>query len=69
MKSPIITNATKNAQLPESVEAGKAITIQLAPEGRYPQIIDDDSAEGGQREVVQVLDRQANDACSKGVDE
>lgn len=62
MKSPIITNATKNAQLPESVEAGKAITIQLAPEGRYPQIIDDDSADGGQREVVQILDRQAMDA-------
>lgn len=62
MEKVIITNATKNAQLPESVEAGKAITIQLAPEGRYPQIIDDDSAEGGQREVVQVLDRQAMDA-------
>ena len=61
MKSPIITNATKNAQLPESVEAGKAITIQLAPEGRYPQIIDDNTAEGGQREVVQILDRQAMD--------
>ena len=62
MKQTIITNATKNAQLPETVEAGKAITIQLAPEGRYPQIVDDDSAEGGQREVVQVLDRQAMDA-------
>lgn len=62
MNHPIITNATKNAQLPETVEAGKAITIQLAPEGRYPQIVDDDSAEGGQREVVQVLDRQAMDA-------
>lgn len=61
MKSPIITNATKNAQLPEAVEAGKAITIQLAPEGKYPQIVDDDSAEGGQRKVVQILDRQAMD--------
>lgn len=61
MKSPIITNATKNAQLPESVEAGKAITIQLAPEGRYPQFIDDTDENGNttQKEVVQILDEQA----------
>jgi len=68
MNHPIITNATRNAQLPETVEAGKAITIQLAPEGRYPQIVDDDSAEGGQREVVQVLDRQAMDTLVANFD-
>ena len=58
--SKVITNAA-TAQLPDSAELGKPITIQLAPEGRYPQIVDDDSAEGGQREVVQILDKQAMD--------
>lgn len=58
MKHQVITNAA-TAQLPDSAELGKPITIQLAPEGRYPQVVDDAAAEGGQREVVQVLDRQA----------
>ena len=59
MKNPIVTNATKNAALPESVEFGKPITIQLAPPGEYPQFVDDETADGGQREVVQILDNQA----------
>ena len=67
MKHPVITNAA-TAQLPDSAELGKPITIQLAPEGRYPQIVDDDSAEGGQREVVQVLDRQAMDTLVANFD-
>lgn len=67
MKHPVITNAA-TAQLPDSAELGKPITIQLAPEGRYPQIVDDDSAEGGQREVVQVLDRKAMDTLVANFD-
>ena len=67
MHSPIITNAA-TAQLPDSAELGKPITIQLAPEGRYPQVVDDDAAEGGQREVVQVLDRQAMDTLVANFD-
>lgn len=67
MKHPVITNAA-TAQLPDSAELGKPITIQLAPEGRYPQVVDDDSAEGGQREVVQVLDRQAMDTLVANFD-
>lgn len=63
----VITNAA-TAQLPDSAELGKPITIQLAPEGRYPQVVDDDSAEGGQREVVQVLDRQAMDTLVANFD-
>ena len=67
MNHPVITNAA-TAQLPDSAELGKPITIQLAPEGRYPQVVDDDSAEGGQREVVQVLDRQAMDTLVANFD-
>ena len=67
MKHTVITNAA-TAQLPDSAELGKPITIQLAPEGRYPQVVDDDSAEGGQREVVQVLDRQAMDTLVANFD-
>ncbi|MBQ1428750.1 MAG: hypothetical protein IIZ06_03695 [Kiritimatiellae bacterium] len=67
MKHPVITNAA-TAQLPDSAELGKPITIQLAPEGRYPQVVDDDSADGGQREVVQVLDRQAMDTLVANFD-
>lgn len=63
----VITNAA-TAQLPDSAELGKPITIQLAPEGRYPQVVDDDTAEGGQREVVQVLDRQAMDTLVANFD-
>ena len=63
----VITNAA-TAQLPDSAELGKPITIQLAPVGRYPQIVDDDTAEGGQREVVQVLDRQAMDTLVANFD-
>jgi hypothetical protein len=59
MKSKVIINAAATAQLPDTAEVGKPITIQLAPEGCYPQVVDDDQAEGGQREVVQVLDAQA----------
>lgn len=65
--SKVITNAA-TAQLPDSAELGKPITIQLAPEGRYPQVVDDDTAEGGQREVVQVLDRQAMDTLVANFD-
>lgn len=62
MAKRIITNATAGVTLPSTVEAGTPVTIQVAPEGRYPQIVDDPSAEGGQREVVQILDRAAMDA-------
>lgn len=60
MNHPIITNAA-TAQLPDSAELGKPITIQLAPEGEYPQVIDDTDADGNatQREVVQILDPKA----------
>ena len=61
MSKRIITNATAGVTLPDSVEVGKPITIQVAPEGKYPQFVDDDTAEGGTREVVQILDRQAMD--------
>ena len=54
----VITNSA-GARLPETAEAGKAITILLAPPGNYPQVIDDPEAEGGQREVVQLLDDKA----------
>ena len=61
MSKPIFTNATKNAVLPESSEAGKPIVIQLAPAGEYPQFVDDTDADGNatQREVVQIVDEQA----------
>ena len=61
MTRRIFTNATKNAVLPESAEAGKPIVIQLAPAGEYPQFIDDTDADGNttQKEVVQILDEQA----------
>ena len=61
MTTPIITNATKNAVLPEKVETGKPIVIQLAPEGKYPQFIDgtDENGNATQKEVVQILDDQA----------
>jgi hypothetical protein len=39
MTKRIITNATKNAVLHESAEAGNPIVIQLAPEGEYPQFM------------------------------
>lgn len=61
MKKRIITNATADVALPSKVEAGTPIVIQVAPEGKYPQIVDDPEAEGGQREVVQILDRAAMD--------
>lgn len=61
MSKRIFTNATKNAILPESAEAGKPIVIQLAPAGEYPQFIDDTDENGNatQKEVVQILDEQA----------
>lgn len=61
MSKPIVINAMSGVALPEKVEAGEAIVIQVAPEGKYPQIVDDPEAEGGQREVVQILDRKAMD--------
>ena len=61
MLKRIITNATSGVALPEAVEVGKVVTIQVAPEGKYPQFVEDADAEGGQREVVQILDRQAMD--------
>ena len=64
MSKRIFTNATKNAVLPESAEAGKPIVIQLAPAGEYPQFIDDTDENGNatQKEVVQILDEQAMNA-------
>ena len=61
MTRRIFTNATKNAVLPDSAEAGKPIVIQLAPAGEYPQFIDDTDENGDttQKEVVQILDEQA----------
>ena len=59
MSKKVVINTAAVAALPEAAEVGKPITIQLAPEGRYPQLVDDDAVEGGQREVVQVLDAQA----------
>lgn len=61
MTRRIFTNATKNAVLPDSAEAGKPIVIQLAPAGEYPQFIDDTDENGNttQKEVVQILDEQA----------
>ena len=66
----IITNATKNAALPETAEAGKPIVIQLAPAGEYPQFIDDTDESGAptQREVVQILDEQAMNALVANFD-
>ena len=46
MSKRIITNATAGVTLPDSVVVGKPITIQVAPEGKYPQFVDDDTAEG-----------------------
>ena len=59
MKNRVITNATPAVELPQSVEAGKVITIQVAPEGKYPNVIDDADGEGNCLRVMQVLDRQA----------
>lgn len=64
MSNKVIRNAV-TTELPEAggkVEAGKPFTIQLAPPGNYPQYVDDDEAEDGQREVVQILDDDAMDA-------
>ena len=70
MSKRIFTNATKNAVLPESVEVGKPIVIQLAPAGEYPQFIDDTDENGNatQREVVQILDEQAMNALVANFD-
>lgn len=61
MNKSIIINATKNAVLPEKVETGKPIVIQLAPAGEYPQFVDstDDNGNATQKEVVQILDDKA----------
>lgn len=65
MCKQVIRNAV-TTELPEmgdrKAEAGKPLVIQLAPPGNYPQLVDDDEAEGGQREVVQILDDEAMDA-------
>jgi phage I-like protein len=65
MSKQVIRNAVTTA-LPEmgdgKAEAGKPLVIQLAPHGEYPQFVDDDNAEGGQRKVVQILDDDAMDA-------
>lgn len=58
MKKPIL-NSAMTAALPESVEAGKAFVIQLAPKGEYPQFVDDEANPGQQKEVVQILDDQS----------
>lgn len=68
MSKKVVINTAAVAALPEAAEVGKPITIQLAPEGRYPQLVDDDAAEDGQREVVQVLDRQAMDTLVANFD-
>ena len=57
-KKPILNSAV-NAPLPESVEAGRAFVIQLAPKGEYPQFVDDPDHPGQQNEVVQIIDDQS----------
>lgn len=47
------------AGLPDAVEQGKPFVIQLAPEGNYPQWVDDPDAPDGRREVMQILDAEA----------
>ena len=48
MKKPVLNSAVA-AALPDSVEAGKAFAIQIAPQGEYPQFVDDPDAPGGQQ--------------------
>ena len=45
MSKKVVINTAAVAALPEAAEVGKPITIQLAPEGRYPQLVDDDAAD------------------------
>lgn len=62
MNHKVITNAVQS-EVPADLEAevGKPLVINLAPQGEYPQTIDDPDAEGGRREVNQILDEQAID--------
>lgn len=62
MKAKVITNAVQ-AEMPEGLKAevGKPLVINLAPPGEYPQTVDDPEADGGSREVNQILDEQAID--------
>lgn len=66
MNRKVITNAVQS-EMPSDLkaEAGKALVINLAPPGEYPQTIDDPDAEGGRREVNQILDDQAIDTLIK----
>lgn len=62
MKKNVIINSAASAQLPDTAEVGKPITIQLAPAGEYPQFVDDGVDVDGkplQKEVVQILDDKA----------
>lgn len=58
MRNPIITNATRNAALLDTAEAGKPIVIQLAPVGEYPQWVEDETAQDGKRVISKVVDGQ-----------
>ena len=62
MNTKVITNAVQ-AEMPTNLKAevGKPLVINLAPPGEYPQTIDDPEADGGRREVNQILDEQAID--------
>ena len=62
MNPKVITNAVQS-EVPADLKAevGKPLVINLAPPGEYPQTIDDPDAEGGRREVNQILDEQAID--------
>lgn len=62
MNPKVITNAVQ-AEMPTDLKAevGKPLVINLAPPGEYPQTIDDPDAEGGRREVNQILDEKAID--------
>lgn len=54
-----INSAIPSAALPEEVEAGKPFTIQLAPLGNYPNVVDDDEHPGEKRDVMQIVDEKA----------
>ena len=62
MTRKVITNAVQ-AEMPEGLKAevGKPLVINLAPPGEYPQTVDDPEADGGSREVKQILDEKAID--------
>jgi phage I-like protein len=54
-----INSAIPSAALPDEVEAGKPFTIQLAPLGNYPNVVDDEEHPGEKRDVMQIVDEKA----------